>query len=214
MKRINFKNTNEKILIQGAEIGIWQEKLFVPIESIQLLIFESEEEPIHWIAYSPMMQWAYISRYEDDFTKFLETKVQYQERHQVEDGKRKSEMFYLANNLFFHYSYRTSLLLDWQNTSDNKKKIKNKLWIETYSLTQGLIGSEGPDMKTWEEDEILNKGPHDFSWGGFYKQEEKPERNPITIIFMVIGAILGLWMGCQNQEDDTDFLFEVIWFYW
>ena len=83
------------------------------------------------------------------------------------------------------------------------------MWIETYALTQELTASEGPDMKLWEEEEILNKGPYEFNWGSFYIQEERPKRNPLAILFMILGGILGLWMGCQ--EEQGDYLFEFIW---
>lgn len=207
MKRINFKDRRDQIIYQGAEIGIWDNKLFVPIESIQLMIFEKEGEPIHWIAYSPLMQWGYITEEADDFTQFLDATVKFKQTHEVEDGKRTSKMFYLKNGLFLHYSYRTSLLLDWENNADKKNKIQNKLWIETYGFTQNLIASEGPDIKTWEEDEILKKGPFDFTWGGFYRQEELPQRNPLSIIIMILAALLGFWMGCQEDK----YLYEIIW---
>lgn len=173
--------------------------MFVPWGTVKVFKFISPNSRTDWLIYSPRMQWGYVTDTADQFTEYAEEFAGSSEQADVtrEQFARVTAWDY-SDGRRVEYSTKESMLVLHQGPFQQKPRVKNKLWIETWSERQEFKLTGEVEAETTSEERALVEGPdNQFSWGEFNRQEPLPPvsyvRIVLTLLFILLGILVGMW---------------------
>lgn len=174
VKRLQFKGATQAVTYHASQEAVWAEGgYFVPMASIRMWIIHNHGKDGQWIIFSDNYEWIYVVHHLDDFVKFMLELLPVTERFQVADSKAASELLYLENELFMHYSYQKDFLMEIKNPNLPLGEVHHKFWLYNWAVDLDLEGkaTETYSLKQ-EELEALSNDVNDLFNRGFFHQSE------------------------------------------
>jgi len=191
---LNGKSTS----LQVDEQGIWtSSNLFVPWGTVKAFKLISSPSQSDWLIYSPGLQWGYVTGQADQFTAYAEDFAGIVETAEVtRDQFGRVTAWDFSDGRRIEYSTKESMLVLHQGPYDQTPRVKNKRWIENWSVNQGFhLTDEVEKELTAGESALVGSVENQFTWGEFSKQEPLPPVSYLRVMLMIGAIVLGILFG-------------------